>query len=268
VGNSETVFAVAHMRPGWRDSGKALVSLRHCREPRLRLLCLPFAGAGASAFRGWPETLPHDVDVVALQPPGREGRIAEPPFRSLLPLVESLADAVDGVLDVPLVLFGHSMGALAAFELVRSLRRRESALPAHLVVSGLRAPQLPRRSPELHRLADAALVVELRRLGGTPRDVLEHDELLELVLPTLRADLTMCETYEYVPEPPFACPVSAWRGRFDREVDDCELEAWAEHTSGGFDTRIFPGGHSYPVTARARLAETLSGLLGRVAKPT
>jgi medium-chain acyl-[acyl-carrier-protein] hydrolase len=246
---------------------RAVVRLRRSREPRLRLLCLPFAGGGASAFRGWPETLPPGVEVVALQLPGREGRIAEPAFRSLEPVVESLADATDGLLDVPFVLFGHSMGALLAFELARSLRRRDLALPAHLVVSGARAPHLPRRTRELHRLPDMALVAELRRLGGTPVEVLDHDGLLELVLPTLRADLTVCETYVYAPEPPLDCPVSAWRGRFDSDVDERELEVWAEHTSAGFDTRIFPGGHSYLLTARARLAEALVGVLDRVTEP-
>jgi medium-chain acyl-[acyl-carrier-protein] hydrolase len=241
----------------------ALAVLRRLEAPRLRLFCLPYAGAGASAFRAWPGDLPEDVEVYALEPPGRERRVAEPPLAALAPLVASFADAVSPLLDLQYALFGHSMGALTAFELTRELRRRGLPEPTHLVVSGFRAPHLPHRAPELYRLPEDALVAELRRLDGTPAEVLAHEELLALVLPALRADLTACETYVYTDAPPLTCSLSAWGGRLDADLAEDELSAWSCHTSGSFDVHLLDGGHSYPITARtavtAKLAEMLCG---------
>ena len=150
---------------------RSTLILQKTATRRLRLFLLPFAGGGASAFRAWPAALPSDIEIYALQLPGRENRVTEPPFGSLPDLVRELANDISGLTREPFAFFGHSMGALVAFELSRELRRRGQNEPVHLVVSGFRAPQLPPRQPPLHRLADASLADELKGLGGTPPEV-------------------------------------------------------------------------------------------------
>lgn len=231
--------------------------------PRLRVFCLPYAGAGASAFRLWDREFPDHVELISLQPPGRERRISEPLSGSVPDIVAMLATDIADLLDLPFAFFGHSMGALLAFEAARELRRRNLPGPVHVVASGMRAPQTPRRTRELHGLPDEQLVAELRRLGGTPDQVFAEPELLALVLPALRADLTACETYDYRPEPPLACPISAWRGTTDREVNDDELAAWRRETAAGFSMRRFAGGHLYPVTAMPVVTAALVATLAR-----
>ena len=146
----------------------AVTVLKACPEPRLRIFCVPYAGAGASAFRAWAGALPADLELISLQPPGRDRRISEPLSTSLSETVAGLVSDIVDLLDVPFAFFGHSMGALMAFEAARELRRRALPGPVHVIVSGIRAPRTPRRTPQLHRLPDAELVAELRRGGGPP----------------------------------------------------------------------------------------------------
>jgi medium-chain acyl-[acyl-carrier-protein] hydrolase len=241
--------------------GRSTLMLRKSASRRLRLFLFPFAGAGASAFRAWPAGLSPDIEIYALQPPGRESRIAEPPFSSLQALVRALADDVSGLALEPYAFFGHSMGALVAFELSRELRTRGHNEPVHLIVSGFRAPYLPPRRAALHRLADDSLVDELRRLDGTLPEVLDQPDLLELVLPTLRADLAVCETYDYRSERPLSCRVSAWGGTLDSDLNETELYGWSATTSGPFAVQRFHGGHMYIVGAGPVLAQRLSQTL-------
>lgn len=181
-----------------------------------------------------------------MQLPGRENRLREQPFRAMAPLVAALADQVEPLLDRPYCIFGHSMGALIAFELVRELRQRGLAEPARLFASGASAPQIPRDEPPLHALPDDEFVRQLtERYQGIPKEVLEHRELLDLVLPTLRADLAAIETYVYRDGPPLACGVSAFAGDQDSHVTPDELSAWSEVTSGPFESARFAGDHFY-----------------------
>jgi medium-chain acyl-[acyl-carrier-protein] hydrolase len=225
---------------------------------RLRLFCLPHAGGGASAFRGWADVLPADVEVCPVQLPGRENRIAEPAFDRLEPLVEALADAIDGYLDRPFALFGHSNGALMAFELSRTLRARGRPGPAHLFASGRRAPDLPADSDPIHALPEAELLGELQRLGGLPPQLLEHRELLELLVPLLRADVAIHETYHFSEQAPLDCPITAYGGVADPKVSRAQLEAWGRHGAPPFTVRMVPGGHFYLQDDRAATLRTLS----------
>ncbi|HEX2079482.1 MAG TPA: thioesterase domain-containing protein [Longimicrobium sp.] len=212
---------------------------------RLRLLCLPHAGGGASSFRGWADALPPEVEVCPVQLPGRENRVAEPAFDRVPPLVEALADAVEPLLSLPFALFGHSNGALIGFELARTLRARGRPGPAHLFASGRRAPDLPSGRPPTHHLPDAEFLAELQALGGVPAQILEHPELLAMLLPTLRADVAIHETYAFHEEPPLASPITAYGGLADPRVSREQLEGWGRHTAGPFVMRLFPGGHFY-----------------------
>jgi medium-chain acyl-[acyl-carrier-protein] hydrolase len=160
------------------------------------------------------------------------------------PLVADLAEAMWPLLDRPLMLLGHSMGALVAFELARALRRRHGPVPLGLFAAACAAPQLPRRTA-LHKLPSAELWAELRYFGGTPEQVLGSDELKALVEPALRADLEICETYRYVEEAPLDCPIVAFGGDDDHDVTLEELRAWKAQTTSSFRISTFAGGHFF-----------------------
>lgn len=228
------------------------------RRPAIRLYCLPHSGGTAAVFRSWPEALPPDVEVQAAQLPGRETRIAEPPVRRLELLVEPLAAAIAREAQLPFALFGHSLGGLLAFEVCRRLRRLGAAGPVQLFVAGCRAPHLPSPDPPIHALPDEEFLVELRRLNGTPADVLEHRELLRLVMPSLRADCEAAETYSHRPEPALGVPIAVYGGTDDDRVDFADLAAWRRHTTGDFSLRMLPGDHFFVTESEAELLALVS----------
>jgi medium-chain acyl-[acyl-carrier-protein] hydrolase len=180
-----------------------------------------------------------------VQLPGRAYRIAEPPFRALPQLVNELASALLPLFDRPFVFFGHSMGALLSFELARWLRRKQFAMPQHLMVSGRRAPQIPNTDHPMYLMCDKDLLSYIEQLKGTPKQVLQDPELVRLILPVLRADSELCETYTYEEESPLACPISAFCGRGD-EDETCErLKAWRIQTTNSFSLHLLNGNHFF-----------------------
>jgi medium-chain acyl-[acyl-carrier-protein] hydrolase len=224
---------------------------------RLRLFCMAHAGGGASAFRTWADALPPEVEVLPVQLPGRENRIMEAPFDRLEPLVEALADAVQPYLTLPFALFGHSNGALIGFELARTLRARGRPGPVHFFASGRRAPDLP---PDrlTHHLPEPEFLADLQELGGLPAELLAHEELLSLLVPTLRADVAIHETYAFAEQAPLECPITAYGGLTDPKVQRHQVEAWARHTRGPFVVRMFPGGHFFLLDDRTLFLRALS----------
>lgn len=237
------------------------------RRPRpraaLRLICFPYAGAGASVFRTWPDALPGDVELLAIELPGRESRFKEPPFDRLTSLVVALTDAVGPELQAPFAVFGHSFGALVGFSFARELRRRSLAGPVHLFASGRRAPQLPDLSP-MHELPDPEFLAGLRRLGGIPEAVFHDPEIMAVFLPILRADFTANETARTPHEPPLACPISALGGLTDDRATADELDAWRVQTAAAFEREIFAGGHFFLQTERDALLAWLSSRLAQI----
>jgi medium-chain acyl-[acyl-carrier-protein] hydrolase len=182
----------------------------------------------------------------------------DPPFVRLEVLVQALAEALTPHLDIPFACFGHSMGTLISFELARELRRQERRGPVCLFVSGHRAPHLPDPNPPIHHLSDVLFIRELRRLKGTPEEVLEHVELRQLLLPVLRADFALCETYTYSVEGPLDCPIAVFGGLQDERVSRPELVAWREHTRVAYTLRMFPGDHFYLHGGRSSLLDAIS----------
>jgi medium-chain acyl-[acyl-carrier-protein] hydrolase len=228
------------------DPGRWLVTTRPKPNAAVRLFCLPFAGGAASAYRQWGDLVGPEMEVTAVQLPGREMRLREPPFDRVGPLVTAIADVLEGTLDArPYAVFGHSMGALIGFELVRELRRRGRTLPVALVASGRNAPHMPPRDPLMHPLPHDEFVDRLRRFEGTPEAVLEHEELMEMLVPLLRADFAVNEAYDHVPEAPLELPLLAMGGDADEEVSREGLEGWERYTSGPFDLKVYPGGHFF-----------------------
>jgi len=230
------------------------------RNPKasLRLFCFPYAGGSAMVYRSWAEKLPDNVELVAIQLPGRGSRRKEQPLSKLSELVELLGLALAGSLNKRFAFFGHSMGALVAFELARLLRREGRALPIHMFISGRSAPQLNRCHAPLYNLPASELLKEITELDGTPRELLEHPELMELMLPLLRADFSICDTYEYTDAEPLACPISAFGGFQDTGVPRENLEAWREQTSSSFTLRMLTGNHFFLHTNETLLLDLLT----------
>jgi medium-chain acyl-[acyl-carrier-protein] hydrolase len=228
------------------------------RQASLRLFCFPYAGGGANIFRTWQDNLPPTVEVCPVQLPGREKRLLEPPFTNLRLLVEAARRALLPYLDRPFAFFGHSMGATISFELARSLYQEQNLNPVHLFVSGRRAPQLPETHALTYDLPQKEFLEELRRLKGTPAEILEHPELMELMLPLLRADFELVQTYHYLAGPPQRCPITAFGGLHDEEVSRADLEAWREQTTTAFSLHMLPGDHFFLHTAQPPLLKTLA----------
>lgn len=222
----------------------------------LPLLCLPHAGGAATAYRTWPHALTPYARAVPVQLPGREDRFGEPLVRSAAVLAAQLADAVAAhpVTRDGCALFGHSMGGLLAFELAHELIARGRP-PVHVFVSAYRAPQLPRRTRDVHLLDDAGLCGFLAELEGTQPELLEHPGLLEVLLPVIRADFELCETYRYQLRSRLDVPVTVLGGRHDAGVPPEDLHAWADVSGERFAVELFDGGHFY---LRERQAAVLS----------
>jgi surfactin synthase thioesterase subunit/GNAT superfamily N-acetyltransferase len=230
-------------------------------EARLRLFCLPYAGGDGAVFSAWPAGLPASVEVCPILLPGRAGRIAEPLVGNMTLLVAAVAKGLADWTDRPFALFGHSTGALVAFELARRLEQ-EGRAPAGLFVSGCGAPQLPPGRPgRIHDLPAAEFLEQLRALGGTPDAMLADPELRDLMLPILRADFRLTETYRYEPGVPLRCPITAFTGVQDRFVSRRSAEAWRDQTTGAFDLRMLPSDHLFPISDRQLLLQLLASKL-------
>lgn len=235
-------------------------------QSRVRLFCFPYAGGSPFIFRNWQASLPESVEVCPVQLPGHVRRLKEPPYRHLKPLVEAIAGTISSVLNKPFTFFGHSMGGLISFELARHLRREGGPQPVHLFVSGLRAPQLPDSDPPFHDLPEPEFLEELRQLRGTPDEIFDHPEMIQIITPVLRADFSVCQTYVYTPEPPLDCPITAFGGVSDPETSDGRLLAWQVQTTSSFTMRMFPGDHFFVNTEQTQVLWALSHELARVAK--
>ena len=229
------------------------------RSPRVRLVCLPHAGGNAQLFHGWPHRLSGDVELLAVRYPGRQERMAEPCATSMEELADPIAAALSAYRDVPLALFGHSMGAAVAYEVAARLEKTGPG-PRHVFLSARNAPHRAPRTT-LHRAADDVLLASVRRLGTLGGDPYGVPELRELLLPVLRDDYRLIETYAPRNPPMLRAPVTAYVGAADPGCDVRRVTAWADLTTGGFDLRTFPGDHFYLAPREAELTADISARL-------
>ncbi|MFL6127557.1 MAG: thioesterase II family protein [Mycobacteriales bacterium] len=208
-----------------------------------RLVCFPFAGGAANYFYRLSAALCPDVEVLAVQYPGRQDRLNEPLVDDVAVLADRIADGLLRWADRPTAFFGHSMGAVVAYEVARRWEGNGITL-RHLHPSGRRAPSRT-RDTAVHLRDDDGIRAEVAELGGPAVELLTHPELGPLLLPPIRNDYKAIETYRHPPGPPLTCPVTAIIGDTDPHVTRDEARAWAEHTSGPFELRVFSGGHFY-----------------------
>jgi medium-chain acyl-[acyl-carrier-protein] hydrolase len=180
------------------------------------------------------------------------------------PLVDALAEAIIPYLDKPFAFFGHSMGAKIAFELARRLRNAYGLEPIHLFASGCRAPHIQNPEPPTYNLPEPEFIEELRTLNGTPKEVLEHPELMSLLLPLLRADFEMVQTYEYIPDKPLSTPITVYGGLRDEDITREQLEGWSQHTTSPAAVRMFMGGHFFLNSEQPLVLKLLSQQLYQI----
>lgn len=224
---------------------------RAAAQRPFRLYCFAYAGGSAAAYRSWQAELDPRIELTAVQLPGRAERMCEAPIASLPELIGELARELRRDEGVPFAFFGHSVGALIAYELARHCQRHRLPLPCHLFVSGTSAPRYRDPARGLHLLPDAELIDVLKGYNGTPPDILQHRELMELVLPAIRADFALSENYRHDPAPLLDVPVTVLAGREDDYSGAEQVDGWQEATSRSCRIHWFDGDHFFLHAERA-----------------
>jgi medium-chain acyl-[acyl-carrier-protein] hydrolase len=225
--------------------------------PTFRIFCLPYAGGSSATYRQWQQALPEHVEVCAVCLPGRGSRFGEPLYSEMSALTEALAEALAPELDLPYALFGHSMGAMVAFELARVLRARGARLPSHLFLSGRPGYALRVRPHVDPPMPDSALVEMLSALNGTSDSALANSELVSLMLPVLRADMTIVQAHRHEHQVPLDCGITAFGGDRDPTFDKDGLMRWRAMTHGPFRMHLLEGDHFFINSNPAPVLETV-----------
>lgn len=245
------------MRPGDPES-RWLIRYRRNNDAALRLFCFHCAGGSASEFRSWPALLPVTIELVAVQLPGREGRVKEAFVTSMEDLIGGVIEPMQPLLDKPYVVFGHSLGALGGFEVIRELRRRGLQPPLLFIAAGRRGPQVPKKEPLIAALPEHEFIAELRKdYGDHIGHVLDSAELREAFIPQIRADFALSEAYRFHDEQPLDCPMVAFAGVSEDDLEADELNAWSVHTSRNFRSRRFPGDHFFIRKSQALVIDAI-----------
>ena len=236
-----------------------IVSPKPRPDHRLRLFCFPCAGGMVSPYTRWAKMLPADVELCIIHLPGRGKRFGEAPFTQLTDLLPVLVKALEPYTNGSFAFLGHSMGAVLGFEVARYLRQQKLLEPRHLFCCSCPAPQTPIATPHVHNLPEAAFIAELnRRYAAIPEAVQKERNILQLFLPSLRADFEMLETYQYVEGRSLTCPISGYTGLQDKAVSAASMSGWQLHTRDRFHFEQFPGDHFFIHTHTQRFLSTLT----------
>lgn len=212
---------------------------------KIRLICFPYAGGSASFFHSWNDMLPKEIEIMAIELPGRSSRIKEPlltDFTELLDKLESLDELYKGK---PFAFFGHSMGASIAFELSRRLEKKNKPLPVHLFISGREPPNKTGKKKTIHNLPEEEFIEEIVNLNGMPEEILDNTELMDLISPVLRADCQLLETWSYIEDEKLSIPITVLVGDKDPSVNLANANKWAELSNNKFEILQFPGDHFF-----------------------
>jgi medium-chain acyl-[acyl-carrier-protein] hydrolase len=228
----------------------------------IRLFLFPYAGGGPAVFHHWVSEFPSSIEVWIAHYPGRGSRHSESPMKQVVQLAEVLSQAIQPFLDKPLAFFGHSLGGLIAFEFARQLRQMNLPQPQILFVSGCGAPHIPDPNPPIHTLPDVEFLKSLQQWNAISSELLNQPDVIDLLLPTLRADFEAVENYVYAPDrPTLDCPILAFGGLDDLRVSHERIDGWAWHTNGGFHSQYFPGDHFFINTAKEAMIASITAEL-------
>jgi medium-chain acyl-[acyl-carrier-protein] hydrolase len=250
-----------------QERSEWFVTERSSPQPEMRLICCGYAGGNSRVFAGWQAQFGPDIEVLAVETPGRGRRFKEAPVADLRELTQQLCEASKPFLDRPFALFGHSNGALLAYELARAIRQRYLLSPQALFISGKRAPQLLYSEPQLHVLPDAAFIAALKRYNGTPQEVLDNPELLSVFLPILRADFALSETYRFTTGDLITAPVYLFGGAYDPVVPERDLLTWGDVCEGEVYYRRFAGDHFFIHSQRDQVIAVIKETLAADLEP-
>lgn len=210
----------------------------------MRIFCFPYAGGSATTFLPWVKSLPSWIELVAVQPPGRSSRLFDPPYTQMDSLIDDLISSFANLTDKPYVFYGHSLGSRIAFELSKRCQSMGLALPIHFIASGSRAPFIPCREEHIFDLPEEEFIEELKQLNGTPEEVLDNQELMSLLLPALRADFQIADTY-CSDGTQVDCPVTVLSGSADTDIKHTDLESWGKVFKKLESLEILQGGHFF-----------------------
>ncbi len=232
----------------------------------VRLICFPYAGGNASTYAPWADMLPEDVELVAIQPPGRSSRISEKLIYSMDEMVDGLCGAGLPLIDKPYVIFGHSLGSRIALEFMKRLMLFSMPMPVHYIASGSRAPHIAIQDKRLSELPEKEFMSELRVLNGTPEIVLKNQKLMELCVPILRADFSIGDNYCYQSATKFACNASVFNGLNDQGITGEQLSAWQQHFLPTLQFESFSGDHFFIDSSRRQVLECINKILASVSE--
>lgn len=226
----------------------------------MRLFCFPYSGGSAQIYKNWAAQLPSFVEVNAVELPGRSGRFRDQKFTSVPEAIASLVPDIRPYTNKPFALFGHSLGACLAYEMARALEK-EGRTAALVTVSGMMSPENPSDEPQIYHLPDAEFKQKVREYNGTPQEVMAHEELMDLILPILKADFTMADTYTYKEGPKITSSLAALTGTKDPHTNEEGVRGWANYTTGAFTYQLFPGDHFFVNDQETEVLALLSRLL-------
>lgn len=229
--------------------------------PRIRLICLPYAGGGVRTYQSWAAQLPDGVELVAVQPPGRGGFMGTPAYNDMTKLVNALFNAMSPMLDRPFILFGHSLGSRVAFEFLCQLQLRNQRLPELFIASGSNSPDTARTKLPTSLMSDEQFIAELQRINGTPAEVLANRELMSILLPLLRADFHLADTYRFTGSVKFPLEVHVLGGQDDEDVPLENLSNWGRFFKKNVHVHPVSGGHFFIETQQSEVIALVRRLL-------
>jgi len=239
---------------------------RYSRSPDIRVFCFPYAGGSAALFDGWEAHFPEQVDLFALQAPGRGDRFSEPPIPSLNRKVDEIRREIVPYLNVPHIFVGHSNGALTAFELAKDLQKRGNRYLEHLVISAKRAPHLPTEKKAIHTLPDDEFIEELKTFSAIPDELTENREIMMLLLPMLRADFSLSEDYTVDPKAKLFVDTTLFWGAKDTDIAQDDMQNWSQYIFGDVNLVTFPGDHFFIHSDQQLFIDALNRLISNVLK--
>jgi len=244
-------------------SSKWFLVVKPRPQAEFRLFCFPYAGGSATAYSAWAELLPDNVELVAIQPPGRANRLGEALLTSVHDMADGVADAIGPWLDRPYMIYGHSLGSIVSFELLHSLRARGLPLPFRYFCGARRAPHVPPRIAPIHNYPLEEFKAELRTLNGTPEIILNNADLMDIFVPILRTDFKAAYNYRREPAIKLECEVSVFNGAQDDKVLEEDMLGWQAHFARKVDFRTFPGGHFFMDENRSAVLDVICASVRR-----